>query len=205
MYWIFLCLMLIACTSSDKPTTAFPWVTIAGREEPRTPLYRAQVAPVLRLKPELQVLSLKPELQNLKDTTIPLAEFTIEDVKVTVHNFPSDRLEDRIPPAAQIARWKQQFDEILPSNTQISPAAHGGFSGLYFQGTGISHGLPHAVLGWSMQIAPEHYQNLHDQRYRQMRSDYTIKAVGPPDQIQKHRKEIEQFANTFELIEEIPS
>jgi len=63
-----------------------------------------------------------------------------------------------------------------------------------------------------MLIAPEHYQQLQTKeppdiayRMRQMRSDFTIKAVGWRDALEKHKDEIVMFANSFELIEEIPT
>ncbi len=54
-----------------------------------------------------------------------------------------------------------------------------------------------------MQLSPIHFRNLAHSN-RQLRSDYTIKATGAPDSIDRHREDIEQFARSFELIEELP-
>lgn len=68
------------------------------------------------------------------------------------------------------------------------------------------------VLGWAMQLAPQHLQFLQTprneaeaSRYRQMRASITIKAVGPQDLMDYHRKTIVAFAKSFELIDELPS
>lgn len=67
------------------------------------------------------------------------------------------------------------------------------------------------VLGWSLQLSPEHYRMLshpssaeNEDKYQQMRADVTIKAVGPKALTEKHRTKIMAFARSFELIEEIP-
>jgi hypothetical protein len=63
-----------------------------------------------------------------------------------------------------------------------------------------------------MQLAQEHHLSLEveheefdDKTRRQMRSDFTIKAAGPPRLIEKHREAIIRFAQSFELIHEIPA
>lgn len=72
------------------------------------------------------------------------------------------------------------------------------------------------MMGWTMQLAPEHYSQLalkiqmakstiDRNHYSQMRSDFTIKATGPRSLMETHRNAILAFARSFELIEEIPS
>ena len=64
------------------------------------------------------------------------------------------------------------------------------------------------VLGWALQLPLEHYQTiLHSslQEKDSMRSDVTIKAVGPLSLMQKHKEAIIAAARSFELIEEIPN
>ncbi len=128
-------------------------------------------------------------------------------LRVTVHNFPTSSLAERVLPAAQISRWKTQFDTLEPGSVIIHPISRGGFSGLYFEASGIQHGKPITVMGWSLQLAQEHYNALallEGDLYFQMRSDYTLKAVGSPDAVLQHKKSIVRFANSFELINEIP-
>lgn len=158
--------------------------------------------------------------ESIGDTTKPLCEFIIEDegaeeVHITIHNFPTTKLEERIPPEAQIARWKRQFTELDLTTLAVIPQSYGGFAGLLFEGSGIQKEKHTTVIAWAMQLAPEHYSTLSfllstiyssqkQEYFRQMRSDYTIKAVGPTALMKKHRQAILGFAHSFELIEEIP-
>lgn len=192
---------------------------IAGRDDgthafSRPALYRAKVPESWRrLDPKSST--------SIVDTTKPLCEFIIEekdkaDIRITVHNFPSEGPEDRIPPNAQVARWKRQFTDLDLTTASLLPQSYGGFSGLLFTGTGRLANEFVTMMAWTMQIAPEHYSTLSfhmtlsqtpDQKHfwKQMRADYTIKALGPSTLMSKYRREIVAFAKSFELIQEIPS
>lgn len=157
---------------------------------------------------------------SIADSTLPNCTFLIHEhgqsIRITVHSFPSDALENRIPPNAQVARWKRQFTEIDPISITVVPKAYGGFAGLLFEASGQLKDLlfegSGAVYAWSMQLDPHHYQILSylsttqqkRQLYLQMRADYTIKAVGPVDLMEKNHEEISNFAHSFELIQPIP-
>ena len=155
------------------------------------------------------------EFESLADTTKAICEFYIREngesgaeIRLTIHTFPILKEEERIPPQAQIARWKRQFEDLDVLSTQILPESHGGFSGLYFEGTGTLKNQPAKMLGWSMQLAHLFTRelSLNEQpldSYK--RADYTIKATGPPDFIHQHRKAIRDFAGSFEFIDELPS
>jgi hypothetical protein len=142
---------------------------------------------------------------------LPICQFLIGEgaaaLRLTIHSFPSDTMKDRIPPASQIARWRQQFDSLNPGESNVLPISSGGFTGFFFEGSGILQGQPATVLGWSMQMAPEQYQNLQNNTFeeRQRRADYTLKVQGSSDIIQQNKEDIWLFASSFELIEEIPS
>lgn len=59
----------------------------------------------------------------------------------------------------------------------------------------------------------QHYQTLHflsatveeEEHYQQMAADFTIKTFGPIDKLEKHRVAIDLFADSFGLIQDIPS
>ena len=207
--FILLFLNLIGCSrSSTTPTTA-SWQSIPGRDHghsiERPLLYRALVpANWIRHDP--------PETDSIADTTKANCEFMIREdgseIKLTVHTFPYAQEEERVPPQAQIARWKRQLEDLDLLSVQIAPDSHGGFSGLYFEGQGKLQGKTASVIGWSMRLAPGYDRQLIMGRLpldEDKRADYTIKAVGPPDMILKHRSDIIQFAHSFELIDELPS
>jgi hypothetical protein len=154
--------------------------------------------------------------ESIADSMKSLCEFWISDgdnkIRIVIHNFPTYTLEERIPPIAQIIRWKRQFDDLDQASVSVTPQSYGGFTGLLFTGTGHQKGQLITVMGWSMQIASEHYRHLCPQEAqaktricRQMRADYTIKATGSADLIEKYRSSLTAFANSFELIEEIPT
>ncbi len=204
---LFFLFLLTSCAQSPKNIPSFTWQEIAGREEQlgsaaivRRPVYRAKVPSGWeRVDPSLE--------SSLSDTTKPIVSFLIDEkIQITVHNFPSKSLEDRIPPAFQIERWKQQIDE---ENPLVEPWGHSGFIGLYFEG---KKGKT-TILAWSMQLDSSHYQTLsflansveEEEHFKQMKADYTIKVNGPTELIEKHRAYLLLFANSFELIQEIPA
>lgn len=188
------------------------WQDICGRDNGvqlgRTPIYRANVP-----SKWIRHTSLN---ESIADTKKAICEFSIEDqgrqIRITIHSFPSQTIDERIPPAAQIARWKRQLDPLDLASVNVVPQSHGGFAGFLFEGSGILNNEQTTILGWSMQLAPEHYRHLipgnntdEANLLRQMRSDYTIKAVGPYDLVAKYKRSIMAFADSFELIQEIPT
>lgn len=201
-------LILFACSKNEQQTSSASWQRIYGRDEnAHGPLYQVK-APLkwIRCDPILK--------ESLHNTMEPLCEYKINDsegdpIRISIHNFPSKHLEDRIPPSAQIARWKQQFDYLDPISVVITPQAFGGFSGFLFEGSGILKGKRTTVIGWSMQLTPELYRRLEQNDNfvdnDQMRSDYTIKAQGDPNLIAKYKQSIIAFGRSFELIRPITS
>lgn len=183
-YFNLILLLLVGCKTPQEEEKS-PWKMIASRDK-ATPIYRSKIASLWSEE------KLPPD--ELRDTTKPNAKFTLSQIVLTIHNFPSDELEKRIPPQAQVSRWKRQFEK----NPQLSPKSHGGFIGLLYEGQNEEL----AVMALAMQLDTEHYLKLTD---REMRADYTIKAVGPKSEIEKYRSEILKIMNNFELTEEIPS
>lgn len=187
--------------------------TIAARDDGLDPtrpiIYRAKVpTDWLRQDP--------PQKESIADTKKSICEFLIKEdgdsIKITIHNFPTHSIEERIPPIAQVNRWKRQFESIDPAGMEVKPQAFGGFVGLFFEATGTMQGKSITVLGWSMQLAPEHYRSFaweyyreKDPKFLQMNADYTIKVLGNPSLVAKYKQQITKFARSFELIEEIPT
>lgn len=182
---IFISVLLLACLVScgapDLPTAGYQ--DIPGRDQ--KPLYRIKVPFGWKRK----------AIDGpLEDTTKPLCEFLIEGaVRATIHNFPNIK----VPPQAQITRWKKQFSSLDPQGALITPQAFSGYVGLKFEGSGLIEGKKTFIMGWSMQIAPEFYSFVQGQ----LGSDVTIKVVGPKELIETYREEIERFARSFELID----
>lgn len=199
-------LLLLSC--SDNPASSLNhWQRICCRDDglnQRVPLYRAQIPVYWEVK--------EPQPQeSIADTTKPLCELFIREssatIRIVVHSFPPMEGDKKIPPIAQINRWKGQFDEIDPTHMRLLAYSHGGFSGLCFSAQGVIKGTPMTILGWSMQLASEYDRQMSwDESFisNQKRADYTIKAVGPVSMMNKYKKEIERFAHSFELIDELP-
>lgn len=193
-------LVLVLCSAcgSSPETTQAPWLSIHGRDlAVNDPIYRARVPDGWQRQAPVS------EAQR-EDTMQPICRFIVPDnegpVEITVHNFPTDSIDERIPPAAQVARWQRQVGARASAADLVQPIAHAGFVGLSYAADG--------VMAWSLQLAKEHYQALSmapDSRLKQqMRADYTIKATGPEASLARHQREITAFARSFELIEEIP-
>lgn len=206
---LFCFLVLVGCSDTHEDLkNDFRWQQISGRDEgmpdQRTAVYRAIV-------PTNWEREDPSPARSIMDTTLPNCSFIIRDedsrIFITVHTFPSDHIEDHIPPEAQVARWKRQFKEIDPESLSMSPRAYGGFAGLFFEASGKLKDRedPVTVLAWSMQLDAQHYQTLSLQSEKQKSADYTIKAVGPEGLIEKHKEEIHCFAKSFELITPIPA
>ncbi len=149
------------------------------------------------------------------DSREPIAHYQLqldgEQVDLTIHNFPIDTLDERIPPEAQIARWKQQIDEMNLSTVQVKPQAFGGFVGLLLQAEGIKQRKPLAMMAWTMQLAPQFYTALElldtPEKHsftRQLHADFTIKIVGSPSLLAREKEKIERSARTFALLDELP-
>lgn len=205
---------LTSCSGHDDTKSTTPWQQISGRDEgtpsERSPIYRAQIPDAW------QRVDPSPDASNV-DSKLPICEFTIQHpagaITIAIHNFPYDTLEQRVPPPAQVARWQRQLSDTNPTAISVGPYGHGGYAGLQFEATGTLKDTPNTtVLAWAMQLSQEHFRNLQRggdvaQRRidRQQRGDYTIKATGPVEAIAKYRRDIELFARSFELINEVPS
>ncbi|CCB86179.1 MULTISPECIES: hypothetical protein [Parachlamydia] len=211
LIFILLCFFLWGC-NTPPPSDPRQTQEIGGREDgnppTRFPVYQAKVPLSWIRKDALHT-------QSLQDSTLPICEFFIREeqneVRVTVHNFPNASLESRVPPLAQISRWKKQFEQLNPLHQHTQPQSWGGFVGLYFEGSGQIKGEQVKMLGWCMQLARDHFLNVQqkllispDPYFKQALADYTIKALGPKEFVEQHQTEIEAFANSFELIKELP-
>lgn len=205
---IILLYLLTACQSSYSYPTSH-WQQFAGRDDgtslARPLLYRAKVPLTWQRQDPASTESIADTTKAICTFYIPEGEQTI---RLTLHTFPIGESYPRIPPQAQIARWKTQFDELDALTTTVQSEAHGGFSGLFFEGQGLIQGQATKVLGWSMQLAIGYERQLNLEKYtldRTKKADYTIKAQGPIELINKHRTEIVTFAQSFELIDELPA
>ena len=209
-----ICLGLLFCSCADQsPVNLIPMQEIKGRD------YDGKRFNVYRIRAPLSWIrrDALPE-ESLLDTKKSICEFLItendEIIRIAIHNFPSEEIEQRIPPNAQIARWQRQFEILQPEGTVTIPQAFSGYNGLKFKGTGkINKANSESImLGWALQLDKEHYRMLshpstpaENNLYREMRADVTIKATGPKELMEMHEEEINHFARSFELIEEIPS
>lgn len=185
-------------------------MTLMSRAEPTSHSF-----PLYRFAPPRGWTRMDSGLPASEDTMKPLAHFSLrvgeEQLDLTVHNFPVDRIEERTPLQAQIARWKGQFDTIEPTSIHTRPQAFGGFVGLAFEAEGTRQQAPYAVMAWTMQLAPQFYTALElldtPQKHfktRQLYADFTIKAYGSPKLLAQERVPIEAAARSLALEEELP-
>lgn len=199
IFLLLFCFFFSSCHSPDQVTEKTP-ESFEGRLE-GIPIYQAEI-------PKSWKKILPEGKRYLSDTMLPIVTFEVEDVVVTVHNFPTKTIEERVSPFLQIQRWQKQFDYIEPFSLSIQEIAYGGFSGFSLEAEGIFKGKAKTLMAFAMQLAKEHYYTLSSQpakepKFRQMRADYTIKVLGKKESVARHRNEILAFAESFELIEEI--
>lgn len=173
--------------ATSKTKTLRP-ITLCGREGEQ-PIYQAEIP--------LSWKKIDPKShQNLTDTTLPICSFEAGNILITVHNFPYSTLEQRIPPSAQIARWKEQFQI---HDGDVTPSAHGGFGGYRLEAQDPNG---KGMIAYAMQMTPILFRILSNP---QIKADYTIKAVGPIAEIESEKDAIDAFALSFELKEPIDS
>ncbi len=190
-YLLLLLCLLGACKKCPDKVPPFTWVTIQGREETGPQTVRR---PVYRAKVPVDWIQIHPTAtESLVDTTKPNATFLIGDeVKVTVHSFPNQR----VAPQLQVERWQRQIGQAL-----VTPLSRHGFAGLFLEGD--------KTMAWAMQLDSELFQRLtflsqepeEKAYYEQMGADFTIKATGS---VEEHQDALQRFAASFELIEDIP-
>ena len=129
-----------------------------------------------------------------------------KQIRITIHSFPINTSQPRIPPIAQVNRWKKQLIDLDTEAVIIKPQAFSGFVGLYFEGTGTYKKTETTVMALSLKLDPEHERALQHSKlkeHEEMLSDITIKAIVPND-LQKHRPALLAFLHSFEFIDEIP-
>lgn len=197
LYFLFL-FLLIGCENPSQQREE--WIFIPERSEKKEKIYRVRVPKEWKKKlPSFE--------DSIEDTTQPNGEFFIEEadsvIKITLYTFPFIEIGQIISAASQVHRWKNQLHSLDPLTADPLPLSRGGFFGLFFEGEGIYQEKRTKMMGWALQPALCLLQQLEEKDKR--RASYTIKAVGPPDLMDRYREAILCFAKSFELIEEFPS
>lgn len=184
-----LLLLFSSCGSPEPPSIIKAHLTTLCGRASETPIYQAEVP--------LSWKKISPEShQNLSDTTLPICSFETGNILITVHNFPYTSLEQRIPPEAQITRWKEQFHI---HDGDVKSFAHGGFGGFRLE---AYDPYGKGMIAYAMQMTTSLFRVAE---YSDIKADYTIKAVGPAQEIEAERSSIDAFAISFELIQPLPS
>jgi len=205
--WILAIFLLLASCDQHLPDRD-NYLEFAGRE--------ARGIPIYRLKKPDGWTAIVPIDREINDTTKPICELLMIDVagqiRITIHNFPAENQEERIPPQSQLGRWKKQFKEIDHLSEKSAPQSFSGYYGVIFEASGMMKGKEMFMMAWALQMANEHFLAIstlmnaepENNSLRQLRSDITIKAVGPKNLLEKYRDEIMQIARSFEMIQAIP-
>ncbi|MEC7840502.1 MAG: hypothetical protein VX777_10735 [Chlamydiota bacterium] len=195
------------CQTAEDKQDDVKTVMIAGR---------TNTGPIYQIKVPVSWTQIPPTASDpLLDTKVPIYSFFFQSgedaATVTIHNFPSNNIADRIPPMAQVIRWKEQFKDINETELSITPQSFGGYAGYRFEGAGSTEGGSSSVIAWAMQLPPEHYHSLNfplkdssAEVRNQMKADYTIKIVGSYKMLMEHKNTIDKAARSFRLIKEIP-
>lgn len=184
--------LLVCLTSCDAPHEESSTIDIISGRVEKIPFWRI-------MRPSSWHVLPSPD--NLLDTRLPIQEYEIEDIAFYIHSFPSQSEEARIPPFAQIQRWKMQFDADPPPEFYLERQAFSGYSGILLDGRGKIKGQNTRMLAWALALSPRSY---HALKNPEARSDITLKAIGNTFSMDAHEDDIRKSARTFELIEAIP-
>lgn len=139
---------------------------------------------------------------NLKDSTKAIKKYKIENITIAIHNFKVDPSLPKIKPVDQINRWLKQFNSDEKIHHNLKERSRNGYVGYLLEATQNDKGL----IALAMELDKEHLYNLlskQSDKTDEMASDFTIKATGPKNEMIKHKQEILEFMNSFELIEEL--
>lgn len=186
--WIIFLGLWMGCQSEPLPQVET--VFIKGRFS-SAPIYQVKV-------PLDWAITYPKSSQDLKDTTLPLLTLQIDgQITITFHNFPSQRIEERILPEAQVARWKKQ---IQIKQSDLSSYSIEGFGGFRLEASGIRDGKEEAVIAYAMQLTPQLYKLIDS---IDKRSDWTVKAIGKPSAILTYRQKIDEFVESLEWVDPV--
>ena len=179
IFWIF-CFLLVGCHEIEHSNTKKE--TFSGRHKD-VAIYQAEV-PFHWERMD--------NTGDLSDTKIPICSYKVGENILTIHNFPYATIEERIPPEAQINRWKSQ---IPNGDYDITPLSNGGFGGFRLEASDEERGM----IAYAMQLTPVIFRSFPAAEL-DLKADYTIKLVGNLESIEKNRKDVEDFALSFEHI-----
>lgn len=194
---IALLLFFTGCSRDRAKEKPPPWQMICCRDVPergllRHPLYRTRV-PI-----HWQQVSYEG---SISDTRLPIAEWRIPAeegfVTVVVHNFPTQR----IPPIIQIRRWLEQL-KPSPLSLSLKEIVQNGYRGYFLEGANDTE----CMVAWALQVGFQHYSALQGEGFfrQQMAADVTIKVKGPPLAIEKEKRGLLIFGNSFETLDPFP-
>lgn len=165
MVYLIIFLTLCACNDTSPPPLTKK-DTYQGRYHAEVPFHWKRINPS----------------EDLSDSRIPICSYEMEEGLLTIHMFPYTSIEQRIPPEAQIERWKRQTGEC-----GVTPFSYGGFGGFRLESADM--------IAYAMQLSPPLFRCCSTS---DMKADYTLKFVGAVD---KNREEINAFAESFEWIQ----
>lgn len=200
---LFLC---IAWGCEKSTTPSYKEVFAYGRGEDSSPVYRLFIPQDWETLP----LSEQGKVDSREPNLTLLAPIGDKKLPIYFHNFPVANLNERIPPEAQVQRWKEQIPKIVFEKTE--PVSRGGFFGLYAQIEGAKEERAIKTLAVAMQLDPTFARDL-SQRHEtlidanalaQTLADYTLKCMGSEEEIEKIKEAFEKIAASIELIEELP-
>lgn len=146
------------------------------------------------------------------DTRLPNLSFEIQGEKapilITLHNFPAEQLQERVPISMQITRWKRQLTNLDEVSLREVPFTQSGYRGLLLTAKGEKEGKSHAFIAVALQMDNELFEALRVESAerqtqfmnRQRRSDFTLKAQGDPEDLVLHEEDILNSFESFELI-----
>lgn len=207
VFMLILCLNLSSCEIANS-SKIFHTQPLSSRDDgspnSRALLYQTTV-------PQNWIRKDPSENESILDTKKANCEFFIHEnnqqVRITIHTFPYSDDSQRIPPQAQIQRWKKQFDHYNSITLITNSCSQSGFYGYFFEVEGMINHEPITMMGWSMQLSPLFDRALkydQDNQAQIKRADFTIKVTGPPELVSKNREDILIFAQHFEFIDELP-
>jgi hypothetical protein len=155
---------------------------------------------IYRCKPGKNFTEIKED-KDLSDTKVPIKKYQLEDIVITVHTFRVAQDKPKITPQNQVERWLEQISQGRKCTYTTQERSRSGYTGILL----TANCEKNSLIAVAMELDREFRRQLLEEssdKSLEKASDFTIKAIGAKEQIDKYKKDILAFIDSFELIEE---
>lgn len=180
--------------------TLIYFISLNASAHPMTNIIGRNGQEIYRCRPGFHFAEIKED-KELSNTKVAIKAYQLQDIVITIHTFRVAKDKPKITPLNQVERWLEQISQGKKCTYTTQERSRNGYTGLLLTADCQTNSL----IAVAMELDSDYRRQLFEEasdKSLEKASDFTIKAQGPKDQIEKYKKEILSFMNSFELIEE---